>query len=139
MIVLDTNVVSEAMEPEPDAAVRAWLNDQAAESLYLSSVTLAELLFGIRALPAGKRKNLLDRALRELLELFKDRVLPFDTDAARHYADLAVTARSGGRGFPTPDGYIAAIAASRGFIVASRDTSPYEAAGLTVINPWTEA
>ncbi|AHE99643.1 type II toxin-antitoxin system VapC family toxin [Thioalkalivibrio paradoxus] len=136
MIVLDTNVVFEAMRPEPDATVRAWLNDQAAGTLYLSSVPLAELLFGIRALPAGKRKNLLDRALTELLELFKNRVLPFDTDAARHYADLTVTARNGGRGFPTPDGYIAAIAASKGFIVASRDTSPYEASGVTVINPW---
>ena len=139
MIVLDTNIVSEAMKPEPDAAVRAWLNDQAAETLYLSSVTLAELLFGIRALPAGKRKDLLDRALTELLELFQDRVLPFDTDAARHSADLAATARDSGRGFPTPDGYIAAIAASRGFIVASRDTSPYEAAGVMVINPWKGA
>lgn len=139
MIVLDTNVVSEAMKPAPDAAVRAWLNAQAAETLYLSSVTLAELLFGIRALPAGKRKNRLDHALGELLDLFKDRVLPFDTDAARHYADLAATARNGGRGFPTPDGYIAAIAASRGFIVASRDTSPYAAAGIAVINPWVSA
>ncbi len=139
MIVLDTKVVSEAMKPEPDVAVRAWLNDQAAETLYLSSVTLAELLFGIRALSAGKRKNMLDRALTELLELFKDRVLPFDTDAARHYADLAVTAKNGSRGFPTPDGYIAAIAASRGFIVASRDAAPYEAACVTVINPWKEA
>ena len=139
MIVLDTNVVSEAMKPEPDVAVRAWLNDQAAETLYLSSVTLAELLFGIRALSAGKRKNMLDRALTELLELFKDRVLPFDTDAARHYADLAVTAKNGDRGFPTADGYIAAIAASRGFIVASRDTAPYKAACVTVINPWKKA
>lgn len=139
MIVLDTNVVSEAMKPEPDAAVRAWLNDQAAETLYLSSVTLAELLFGIGALPAGKRKNLLDRALKALLDLFGNRVLPFDTDAARCYADLAVAARNGGRGFPTPDGYIAAIAASRGFIVASRDTSPYEAAGVTVVSPWESA
>lgn len=136
MIVLDTNVVSEAMKPDPDAVVMAWLNDQAAETLYLSSVTLAELLFGIWSLPAGKRKNLLDRALTELLELFKDRILSFDTDAARHYADLAVTAKNGGRAFPTPDGYIAAVAASRGFIVASRDTSPFEAAGVTVINPW---
>lgn len=139
MIVLDTHVVSEAMKPQPDATVRAWLNDQAAETLYLSSVTLADLLFGIRALPAGKRKNLLDRALTELLELFEDRVLPFDTDAARRYADLAVAARTGGRGFPTPDGYIAAVAASRGMIVASRDTSPYVAAGVTVINPWKNA
>lgn len=136
MIVLDTNVVSEAMKPEPDAAVRAWLNEQAAETLYLSSVTLAELLFGIRALPAGKRKKLLDRALTELLALFKDRILPFDTDAARHYADLAMTAKNAGRGFPTPDGYIAAVAASRGFIVVSRDTSPFDAAGVKVINPW---
>lgn len=138
MIVLDTNVVSEAMKPEPNASVMAWLNEQAAETLYLSSVTLAELLFGIQALSAGKRKNMLDSALVELLELFKDRVLPFDTDAAHHYADLAVTARNGGRGFPTPDGYIAAIAASRGFIVASRDISPYEAAGVKVINPWED-
>lgn len=139
MIVLDTNVVSEAMKPEPDASVRAWLNAQAAETLYLSSVTLAELLYGIAALPTGKRKTMLARALDGLLELFGDRVLPFDIDAARHYAELAVTARGGGRGFPTPDGYIAAIAASRGFIVASRDTAPYAADGLTVINPWTTA
>jgi hypothetical protein len=139
MIVLDTNVISAAMKPAPDAAVRARLNDQVAETLYLSSVTLAELLFGIRALPAGKRKNMLDRTLNELLALFQDRVLPFDTDAARHYADLAVTAQNGGRGFPTPDGYIAAIATSRGFIVASRDISPFEAAGVAVINPWKGA
>lgn len=139
MILLDTNVVSEAMKPEPDAAVRAWLNEQAAETLYLSSVRLAELLFGIRVLPAGKCKNLLDRALAELLELFRDRVLPFDTDAVCRYADLAVAARDGGRGFSTPDGYIAAIAASRGFIVASSDTSPFDAAGVTVINPWKAA
>ena len=94
--------------------------------------------FGIRVLPAGKRKNMLDRALTELLELFKDRILSFDTDAARHYADLAVTARNGGRGFSTPDGYIAAVAASRGFIVAARDTSPFEAADVNVINPWKD-
>lgn len=81
---------------------------------------------------------MLDCALAALLDLFKDRVLPFDTDAARHYAELAVTARDGGHGFPTPDGYIAAIAAARGFIVASRDASPYEAAGVTVINLWKD-
>lgn len=136
MIVLDTKVVSEAMKPEPHPAVRAWLNDQAAETLYLSSVTLAELLFGIGALPAGKRKDMLALALDGLMGLFRDRVLPFDIDAARRYAELAVTAKTGGRGFPTPDGYIAAIAVSRGFIVASRDTGPFKAAGVSVINPW---
>ena len=139
MIVLDTNVVSEAMKPEPDAAVRAWLNEQAAETLYLSSVSLAELLFGIRALPAGRRKNMLGKILDGLLEMFEGRVLPFDTEAARHYAELAVTARNGGRGFPTPDGYIAAIAVANRFIVASRDTGPFEAVGLKVINPWRDA
>ena len=136
MIILDTNVVSEAMKPEPNPVVRAWLNDQAAETLYLSSVTLAELLFGIAALPSGKRKDMLALTLEGLMGLFKDRILPFDVEAARHYADLAVVAKISGRGFPTPDGYIAAIAASRGFIVASRDTAPYEAARVTVINPW---
>jgi hypothetical protein len=136
MIILDTNVVSEAMKPKPNPVVRAWLNDQAAETLYLSSVTLAELLFGIAALPSGKRKEMLALTLEGLMGLFKDRVLPFDVEAARHYADLAVVAKVSGRGFPTPDGYIAAIAASRGFIVASRDTAPYEAARVTVMNPW---
>jgi predicted nucleic acid-binding protein len=136
MIVLDTNIISEAMKPEPHATVQVWLNNQVAETLYISSVTLAELLYGIAALPVGKRKELLAQALDGLMGLFRDRVLPFDVDAARHYAELAVTARSCGRGFPTPDGYIAAIAASRGFIVASRDTAPYEAAGVSVVNPW---
>lgn len=94
------------------------------------------MLFGIRALPAGKRKNLLDRALTELLALFNERILPFDTDAAQHYADLAVAAKNDGLGFPMPDGTIAAIAASRGFIVASRDRAPFVSAGVSVINPW---
>jgi len=136
MIVLDTNVVSEAMKPEPHPSVRAWLNDQVAETLYLASVSLAELLFGIAVLPKGKRRDLLAQALDGLLGLFRDRVMPFDTVAARRYAELAVAAQAKGRGFPTSDGYIAAIAASRGFIVASRDTAPYEAAGLSVIDPW---
>lgn len=136
MIVLDTNVVSEAMKPAPHPGVQAWLNEQASETLYLSSVTLAELVFGIAALPAGRRRNLPGRALDGLTDLFGDRVLPFDTAAARRYSELAVTARAAGRGFPTPDGYIAAIADSRGFIIASRDTSAYEAGGLHVINPW---
>jgi predicted nucleic acid-binding protein len=136
MIVLDTNVVSEAMKPQPDAGVRAWLNDQASETLYLTSVTLAELLYGIGALPEGKRRNMLAHAVDGLLELFQERILPFDTNAARHYAELAIAARNSGRGFPVPDGYIAAIAVARGFIVASRDTAAFEAAGVTVINPW---
>lgn len=136
MIVLDTNVVSEAMKPEPSPAVSAWLDQQAAETLYLSSVTVAELLFGVAAMPQGKRQAALAEMIDGLLTLFRDRVLAFDVEAARHYAELACRARANGRGFPTSDGYIAAIAASRGFAVASRDTGPYEAAGLAVVNPW---
>ncbi len=138
MIVLDTNIISEAMKPEPHLPVKVWLNDQSVETLYISSVTLAELLFGIAALPAGKRKDMLEQSLNGLMGLFRDRILTFDIDAAKHYAKLAVTAKRVGKGFPTPDGYIAAIAASRGFIVASRDTAPYEAAGVPIINPWNE-
>jgi len=75
-----------------------------------------------------------------VLELFGARILPFDTGAARRYADLAIKARAAGKGFPTPDGYIAAIAAAHEFAVASRDTSAFKTAGLTVIDPWsTEA
>jgi len=136
MILLDTNVISEAMKPAPDDTVRAWFDEQAAETLYLCSVTIAELLYGIGALPAGKRKDRLTEALDGVMELFADHVLPFDIAAARRYADLAVKARAAGKGFPTPDGYIAAIAASRGFTVATRDTSAFDAAGVAVIDPW---
>ena len=137
MILLDTNVVSEAMTREPHPRVHAWLDAQVAGTLFLSSITVAELLFGIGALPAGRRKAALASALDEVLALLTARILPFDTAAARRYADLAVQARRAGKGFPTPDGYIAAIAATHGFAVASRDTSAFHAAGLTVMDPWT--
>ena len=139
MILLDTNVISEAMKPAPERAVRDWLDAQAAETLFLSSVTIAELSFGIAALPKGRRKDNLTAALEGLLALFAARVLPFDTAAAQRYGELAAKARIAGRGFPTPDGYIAAIAATQGFVVASRDASAFAAAGLKVINPWNAA
>lgn len=137
MIVLDTNVVSEGMKPEPNPAVRDWLDEQVAETLYISSVTIAELLFGIGAMPEGRRKQKLATTLDGMLPLFEDRILAFDTDAARRYADLAVAARRAGKGFPTPDGYIAATAAAHGFAVATRDASAFNAAGVPVIDPWT--
>src|SRR3546814_13681877 len=114
MILLDTNVVSEAMKPAPDDTVRVWLHEQAAETLYLSSVTIAELMFGIGALPDGKRKEKLAAALAGVLELFADRDLPFAVGAARHHAELAVKARAAGQGFPTPDGVMPAIRAPKG-------------------------
>lgn len=136
MILLDTNVLSEAMRPEPNPAVRGWLDAQAAETLFLSSVTVAEILFGVGVLPAGKRKDSLTALFDGMLDLFGSRILSFDAEAARQYADIAVKARAAGRGFPTPDGYIAAIAAAHGFAVASRDTSAFDAVGLQVIDPW---
>lgn len=137
MIVLDTNVVSEAMKPEPNPTVRDWLDEQVAETLYISSVTVAELLFGIGAMPEGRRKQKLAMTLDRLLPLFEGRILAFDTDAARRYADLAVAARKAGKGFPTPDGYIAATAVAHRFAVATRNASAFNAAGVPVIDPWT--
>jgi len=138
MMVLDTNVVSEGVKPAPHPSVRAWLDAQVAETLFLTSITVAELLFGIGALPDGRRKVMLATRIDRLLDEFDGRILPFDLNAARHHADLAVAARKAGKGFPTPDGYIAAIAAAHSFAVASRDPSAFRAAGLTVIDPWTE-
>lgn len=136
MIVLDTNVISEAMRPDPDPVVLSWLNAQTAETLYLSSVTLAELLYGVGALPGGARKNRLDQALDRLSAVFSGRVLPFDQEAARRYADMAVTARAAGRPVPVADGYIAASAAVRGFAVATRNARHFAATGVEVIDPW---
>ncbi len=137
MIVLDTNVVSETLKPQPDTTVLGWIDAQLAETLYLSSVTVAELMFGVAVLAAGKRRDRLAAAVDGLVRLYEGRVLPFDVEAARSYSVLAVTARTRARGFPVPDGYIAANAASRGFMVASRDASAFEACGLQAINPWT--
>lgn len=138
MILLDTNVISGAMRPDANPVLVAWLDSQAAETLYISSITLAELLFGIGALPPGRRRAALAETLDGILSLFGNRVAGFDAEAARNYAAIAVSARDAGRGLPTPDGYIAAIAAARGFRVATRDTSPFRAAGLSVINPWED-
>ena len=137
MILLDTNAISELWRPVPDARVVAWFDAQAIETLCLSAITVAELRFGIAALPEGRRRQMLrDRLEREVLVLFAGRVLPFDLEASHSYADLMPRARAAGRAIATADGYIAATALSRGLTVATRDTSPFEAAGLTIINPW---
>ena len=83
MILLDTNVVSEAMKPEPDLMVRDWLDAQASQTLYISSITIAETMFGIGVLPEGKRKDRLGQVFEGLLSMFADRILPFDAQAAR--------------------------------------------------------
>lgn len=137
MIILDTNVVSEPMRPAGDAAVRAWLDRQVAETLYLTATSLSELLLSMEVLQNGKRKDRLGAVLAELLtNLFGPRILPFDRQAAVAYAPLVGRARAGGRTISVADGQIAAIATVHGFAVATRDTAPFEAAGIPIIDPW---
>jgi len=137
MIVLDTNVVSEPMRPEADSAVKNWLDRQVAETLYLTATSLAELLLGIELLPKGRRKEGLDAALAGLVErLFGSRILPFDKPAAVEYARLVGRARVAGRTISVGDGQIAAIASVHGFAVATRDSEPFAAVGVSVIDPW---
>jgi len=135
VILLDTNLVSEPLKPNADPAVLAWVNAQAVETLYLSTISLAELRFGIAALPDGKRKENLRRSLdQRVMPVFGDCILPFSIEAADVYAELR--ARAAGKAIATVDGYIVAIAVAHKLTVATRDTSPFEAAGLNVINPW---
>lgn len=137
MIILDTNVVSEPMKADGHRGVQTWLDEQLAETLYLTSISLSELLLGVEVLPDGKRKVGLAAALSELLAtLFGARVLPFDQQAAMMYAGRVSRARGLGRAISMADGQIAAIAAVHGFTVATRDTSPFVAAGVPVVNPW---
>ena len=137
MIVLDTNVVSEPMRPGGNPAVQAWLDAQVAETLYLTATGLSELLLGVEILPDGRRKEGLGAALAELVTtLFESRVLPFDRQAAMVYAPLVGRTRARGHAMSVADGQIAAIAAAHGFTVATRDTAPFAAAGVPVINPW---
>lgn len=137
MILLDTNVVSEPLKLSPDAGVLTWIDAQLVESLYLSTISLAELRFGIAALPAGKRSDTLHTSLEtRILPLFAGRILSFDAAAAEAYAVLRVRTRLDGKAIALADGYIAAIAMTLGLIVATRNTGPFEAVGLRVINPW---
>jgi predicted nucleic acid-binding protein len=137
VILLDTNVVSEASRPGGNAKLITWLDSQATETLHLSTITVAELLFGIAVLPDGHRKRALEENLHDLvLPLFEDRILPFDMAATGTYAAIRAKARAAGQAIASADGFIAAIALAHGLTVATRDTSPFEAAGVPVINPW---
>ena len=140
MILLDTSVVSEPLKPNADPAVVAWIDAQLVETLYLSTISVTELRYGIAVLPDGKRKKSLRASLDErILPLFESRILSFDTEAAEICAELRARVRTLGQGIGTADSYIAAIATAKRLIVATRDTQPFEAAGVTVINPWETA
>lgn len=137
MILLDTNVISEPLKPKADPSALAWLDAQLAETLHLSTISLAELRYGVSALPHGKRKEGLRLALEgRLLSLFSRRILSFDVAAAEAYGPLRARARAVGKAIGPTDGYIAAIAAAHGLTVATRDIGPFEAAGVPVVNPW---
>jgi predicted nucleic acid-binding protein len=137
MILLDTNVILEPQRLTPNAHVIDWINAQALETLYLSAITVAELRAGIALMPAGRRKNSLHENLeRRLLPMFANRVLSFDMACTKAYAELLARSRAAGLAVETVDAFIAAVALANSFAVASRDTTPFEAAGLSVINPW---
>ena len=139
MIIMDTNVISEPLRQAPESRVIEWINAQAIETLYLSAITVAELRFGVASLSAGKRRDRLQESLeKQALPLFAGRVLPFDMSASHCYGELMANARNSGLAIGTADGYIAATAAANGMIVATRDTSPFKAAGVDVINPWED-
>lgn len=137
MILLDTNVISEPWKPAPDTAVLTWLDAQVLETLYISAISIAELRFGIASMPEGKRQTILhDRLEGEVLPHFDGRILPFNLATSQFYATLMAGGRGSGKAIGKADGYIAATAAESDLAVATRDTSPFEAAGLRVINPW---
>ncbi len=139
MIILDTNVVSEPMKPNGSMLVREWLDRQVAETLYLTATSLSELLVGIQLLPKGKRRENLATMLTALVDrLFGPRILPFDQKAAVAYAALVSRAQAKGLSISVADGQIAAIAETHGFAIATRDTAPFEAVGVSVLNPWQE-
>ena len=139
MIILDTNVVSEFMTSPPAGPVLHWLNAQDTASLYLSTITIAEIGFGLNVMPAGKRRRLLRERFEQFVAAaFDQRILSFDQDAARIYGEILGHRREIGRPMSNFDGQIAAIARSKGFGVATRNVGDFEECGVLIINPFCE-
>ena len=137
MIVLDTNVVSELMRPEPDEAVVAWVDRQVADDVFLTAVTLAELLYGVARLPQGRRRANLAAQLELMVsEDFDHRVAAFDEAAAAHHADIVVGRERAGRPISMADAQIAATCRSHDAVLATRNVDDFTGAGITVVNPW---
>lgn len=137
MIVLDTNVLSEAVRPAPDAKLRTWLDAQPATSLFATTVSQAEMLYGLQLPPLGQRRRALQSAIEAIFELdFADRVLPFDSPAARAFAAIAADRRKAGRPISSADAFIAGIARSRNASVATRNVADFSECGIEVIDPW---
>lgn len=140
MIILDTNVLSELLTPTPSKIVIKWLAAQHPPSVFTTAVTEAEILYGLRLLPEGRRRRDLEAAISPIFdEDLSGRVLPFDRDAADLYATIATRRRSAGRPISQFDAQIAAIALSRGASVATRNVSDFEGVGVSIINPWMDS
>jgi hypothetical protein len=136
VIVLDTNVISEPLKRAPSPKVMKWLDNQSAETLFLTTLSRAELRFGVLKLPDGKRKSALAAQIERVLDLFKDRTLDFDAESADKLAEIAARCEKIGKPAVAPDAYIAACAAARGFAVATRNVGHFEHTGVRVIDPW---
>lgn len=137
MILLDTNVVSELMKSAPEPAVMAWINAIPNATVFVSSVTRAEIFYGVALVSDGKRRQGLAQAARTTFETyFRGRILPFDSEAADAFAELAASRRLSGRPISQADAQIAAIARSRGAELATRNVRDFEGCGVELINPW---
>ncbi|MYF57586.1 MAG: type II toxin-antitoxin system VapC family toxin [Gammaproteobacteria bacterium] len=137
MFAIDTNVASELMRPEPTPAVAAWIAERDAQEMYLTAVSEAELRYGVAIMPVGKRRNALEAAMTRWLDLgFRERVLPFDSAAARAYAEIAADRRDAGRPIGEADCQIAAICRSRGAVLVTRNMRDFKDTGVDVVNPW---
>ena len=140
MILLDTNVVSELMRKSPDPAVEVWVASHTVEDLFFSAVGEAELRYGAALMPVGRRRDTLVSDIETMLRAaFDNRILPFDSGAARAYADIAAARRFAGRPVAPADGQIAAIARAREMAVATRNVRDFSDTGIDVIDPWEGA
>lgn len=140
MIVLDTNVISEAIRDEPDHSVASWLTSQPATSLFITTITQAELFYGLRLLPDGKRRRALTDAVHAIVhDEFRSRVLSFDGAAAELYATITADRRALGHPISAFDAQIAAIARARGARVATRNIGDFEDCGIDLVNPWDQS
>jgi hypothetical protein len=137
-MVLDTNIISEIMRPKPETRVIKWLNSQQASKLFLSSITLAEIGYGLYILPDGKRKwNLQQRFDQFIKNAFETQIVDFTQDSAQAYAKLMGERKQAGNPMSIPDGQIAAIALANGYAVATRNIKDFKDCGLDLINPFT--
>ena len=139
-MLLDTNLVSELIRKSPAPAVVVWTAGYPLEELFFSAVGEAELRYGAAILSPGRHRDTFISDIESMLrDAFADRVLSFDSDAARAYAQIAALRRSAGRPIAPMDGQIAAIARSRGMMVATRNVRDFEGTGVEVVDPWTAA